>query len=87
MLTNALRRFRHRFTEPSFDRRRSFAGSLIYSCRQTGEDYTLIPAGGRGYYVAADGGRFLGVAAGHSEAVELFEADARDAIRSLPAAA
>lgn len=87
MFSTALRRFRHRFTEPSFERRRSFAGSLIYSCRQTGEDYTLIPAGGRGYYVAGSGGRFLGTAGGHTDAVEMIEADAREAIRSTPAVA
>jgi hypothetical protein len=42
-------------SEPSFSHRRSFAGSLIYNCHQTGEAYSLIPAG-TGYYVAADGG-------------------------------
>lgn len=87
MISSVLRRFRHRFTEPAFDRRRSFAGSLILTCRQTGEDYSIIPAGATGFYVAGAGGRYIAQAANHSHAAELIDRDARDAIRAFGLAA
>jgi hypothetical protein len=67
---------------PSFDRRRSFAGSVIYSCRQTGEDYSIIPAGPVGFYVAGGGGRYIARAANHTDAAGLIQRDARDQLRA-----
>lgn len=87
MISKALRTLARRFASPTFDRRRSFAGSIILTCRETGEPYSLIPAGFGGFYVTGNGGRYLGAANGYTDAMTLIECDARDAVRSLPVAA
>lgn len=83
MFQRAIRRLAAHFTEPTFDRRRSFAGSIILHCRETAEDYSLIPTGGRGFYVAGSGGRYIGTGHGFTDAMVLVSSDARDAIRAF----
>lgn len=75
------------FAAPTFTRRRSFAGSVILTCEQSGEEYSIIPAGPVGFYVAGSGGRFMGRADTHSAAAELIRHDARDALRAQRIAA
>lgn len=87
MFSTVIRSIARHFIAPTFTRRRSFGGSVVLTCQETGEAYSIIPAGPIGFYAAGAGGRLLGPALNHSLAAELIEADARQAIRSLAIAA
>lgn len=82
MFQRAIRRLAAYFTAPTFDRRRGFAGTIILRCRETGEEYSLIPAG-LGFYVAGSGGRYIATGHGFTDAMVLVTSDARDAIRAF----
>jgi hypothetical protein len=85
-MLKSLRRLGWRlFFNPTFTRRRGFAGALILTCIETGEDYSLIPAGFGGFYVTGAGGRYLGSADGYTGASDLIEADAAAACLALVA--
>lgn len=85
-MLHAIMRFGRRFAAPTFNRCRSFGGSVVLTCHQTGEAYSIIPAGPVGFHVAGTG-RYIAHALNHSDAVDIIERDARGALRSLKLAA
>lgn len=87
MFSQLIATIARQFEAPTFDRHRDFAGALIFTCHQTGERYSIIPAGPCGFWVAGSGGRFLDTVDSYTDAAELITRDARDAMRAFRIAA
>jgi hypothetical protein len=72
MIRQLIRRLANR---PTFTARRTFAGTDVYRCNETGGDYYLQPVGSA-VLLSCDGS-LLATLDSRAEAVELIEQDAR----------
>jgi hypothetical protein len=67
--------FRRLTVRPTFTAARTFNGTDVYSCRETGTRYYLQPVGGR--ILLGRDGELLATLDARAEAVLVIEADAR----------